>query len=63
MTKQMQGVWQNCGIILLKGNIEMNLRVALAQINATVGDLAGNRDKILAWLERASQLKADIVVF
>jgi len=41
----------------------MILRVALAQINTTVGDLAGNRDKILAWMDRAREMKADIVAF
>jgi NAD+ synthase (glutamine-hydrolysing) len=46
---------------LLKGY--MPLRIALAQINTTVGDLAGNRDWILAFSERARQKGADIVVF
>ncbi|MBN2290093.1 MAG: NAD+ synthase [Candidatus Glassbacteria bacterium] len=41
----------------------MRLRLALAQINTTVGDLAGNRDLILARLEEARRRKADIVVF
>jgi NAD+ synthase (glutamine-hydrolysing) len=39
------------------------LRLALAQINATVGDLAGNRDKIIANLDDARRYSADIVVF
>jgi NAD+ synthase (glutamine-hydrolysing) len=39
------------------------LRIALAQINTTVGDLSGNRDWILAFSERARQKGADIVVF
>ena len=39
------------------------LRIALAQINATVGDLVGNRDWILAFSERARQKGADIVAF
>jgi NAD+ synthase (glutamine-hydrolysing) len=41
----------------------MSLRLALAQINPTVGDLAGNRDRVLAWLERARQGGADLVLF
>jgi hypothetical protein len=41
----------------------MILRVALAQINTTVGDLVGNRDKILAWMDRAREMKANIVAF
>jgi NAD+ synthase (glutamine-hydrolysing) len=39
------------------------IRVALAQINTIVGDLKGNRDKILEWIDKARQIKADIVVF
>lgn len=39
------------------------LRIALAQINATVGDLPGNQQKILDYLQKARTVKADIVVF
>ncbi|MCS7259835.1 MAG: NAD+ synthase [Anaerolineae bacterium] len=39
------------------------LRIVLAQINATVGDLPGNRAKIAARIEQARRLGADIVVF
>jgi NAD+ synthase (glutamine-hydrolysing) len=41
----------------------MTLRIVLAQINTTVGDLTGNRDRILARIEEARRLGADIVVF
>jgi NAD+ synthase (glutamine-hydrolysing) len=41
----------------------MTLRLALAQINATVGDLDGNRDKILSTIEAARRQGADIVIF
>lgn len=42
--------------------VNMNtLRIALAQINTTVGDLNGNRDWILAFCDRARQAGADIV--
>ncbi|MCL2661025.1 MAG: NAD+ synthase [Acidobacteriaceae bacterium] len=37
------------------------MKIALAQINPTVGDFAGNRDRILAFATRASG--ADLVVF
>jgi len=37
------------------------LRVALAQINTTVGDLPGNTAKIVEWIGRARELGADIV--
>ena len=39
------------------------LRVALAQINVTVGDLDGNARKVLEYVEKARTLKADIVAF
>src|SRR2546423_14866039 len=39
------------------------LRVALAQLNSTVGDLGGNTDKIVDWIGRARKQKADLVVF
>ena len=41
----------------------MILRIALAQINPTVGDLEGNRDKILSYIEAARRQGADLVVF
>jgi NAD+ synthase (glutamine-hydrolysing) len=39
------------------------LRIALAQVNATVGDLAGNADKIVDWTRRAARQGARLVVF
>jgi NAD+ synthase (glutamine-hydrolysing) len=39
------------------------LRVALAQINTTVGDLQGNADKIVEFAERAREQGADVVAF
>ena len=39
------------------------LRVALAQINVTVGDLEGNVAKIRQYLTQARQRQADIVLF
>jgi NAD+ synthase (glutamine-hydrolysing) len=39
------------------------LRIALAQINSTVGALEGNVAKIIAAMERARDAKADIVTF
>lgn len=39
------------------------LRVALAQINVTVGDLDCNVDKVLDYIEKARAFKADIVAF
>ncbi len=41
----------------------MKLRVALAQVNPTVGDLAGNSALIAASITSAQKLGADIVVF
>jgi NAD+ synthase (glutamine-hydrolysing) len=39
------------------------MRLALAQINTTVGDLDGNREKILRWLGNARSAGADLVLF
>ncbi len=39
------------------------LRIGLAQVNATVGDLAGNSDKVIEWTMRAAEQGARIVVF
>jgi len=39
------------------------IRIAMAQINPTLGDLAGNRDKIIEYIKRARKLGANIVVF
>ncbi len=39
------------------------LRLAMAQINCTVGDLEGNKDKITEYLARAREDGADIVAF
>jgi NAD+ synthase (glutamine-hydrolysing) len=39
------------------------LRVGLAQINTTVGDLEGNARKVREWTARARDLGADVVAF
>ena len=39
------------------------MRIALAQINTTVGDLEGNRALILSRLEEARSSGADLVLF
>jgi NAD+ synthase (glutamine-hydrolysing) len=39
------------------------MRIALAQMNTVVGDLAGNRERILAWLDEARREGADLVLF
>jgi NAD+ synthase (glutamine-hydrolysing) len=39
------------------------LRIAMAQVNATVGDLTGNADKIVEWTRRAGRQGAQVVVF
>lgn len=41
----------------------MTTRVVLAQINPTVGDLEGNRQKMIRVLQEAESLKADLVTF
>jgi NAD+ synthase (glutamine-hydrolysing) len=39
------------------------MRVALAQINPTVGDVDGNAAKIAAWIERARAAGAELAIF
>jgi NAD+ synthase (glutamine-hydrolysing) len=39
------------------------MRLALAQINSVVGDLDGNRDRVLRRLEEAKEAGADLVLF
>ena len=39
------------------------MRVALAQINPTVGDIAGNAAKIAEWIGHAEAEGADLVIF
>jgi NAD+ synthase (glutamine-hydrolysing) len=39
------------------------LRLALAQVNATVGDLAGNASLVVDWTRKAAEAGAHVVVF
>ena len=39
------------------------VRIALGQINTTVGDLAGNVDAMSAWAARATEAGADLICF
>jgi NAD+ synthase (glutamine-hydrolysing) len=39
------------------------LRIALAQLNTSVGDIAGNCDKIVEWTGHAAAIGADVVAF
>jgi NAD+ synthase (glutamine-hydrolysing) len=39
------------------------VRIALAQVDTTVGDLPGNVDLLTAWASRATEADADVVVF
>ena len=41
----------------------MKHKIAVAQINPTLGDLPGNGRKIIEYIERARQMSADIVIF
>ncbi|RLC82061.1 MAG: NAD+ synthase, partial [Chloroflexi bacterium] len=40
-----------------------SIRIALAQINVTVGDIEGNKNKILHYIEEARKLGAELVAF
>jgi NAD+ synthase (glutamine-hydrolysing) len=39
------------------------VRIALGQLNTTVGDLDGNVDRMASWARRATAEKADVVLF
>jgi len=39
------------------------VKIALAQINPTVGDIAGNCERIIQYIRRAAEQRADLVVF
>ena len=39
------------------------IRFAIAQMNPTVGDYAGNAGKILSWVDQAARQGADLIVF
>lgn len=43
--------------------MKKSVRIAIAQINCTVGDLDGNTKKILEYLRKAEEMGADIVSF
>ena len=39
------------------------MRILICQINPTIGDIQGNKEKILSQIQEAKALKADIAVF
>ena len=39
------------------------IRIALAQINSTVGDLTGNTAKICSYIDKAKDLGVDLIAF
>jgi NAD+ synthase (glutamine-hydrolysing) len=39
------------------------VRIALAQVNPTVGDLAGNAQLVVEWIDKARRMGADVVCF
>jgi NAD+ synthase (glutamine-hydrolysing) len=39
------------------------IRLALAQVNLTVGDIPGNTRKVLRWIKKAEKVEADLVAF
>lgn len=43
--------------------MKTNLRIGIGQINPTVGDFAGNREKIIAYIKQANAKALDLLVF
>ncbi len=50
-------------MIRLYGGFMVKVRTALIQINTTVGDLKGNIDKIITYLQKIKQFKINLAVF
>jgi NAD+ synthase (glutamine-hydrolysing) len=61
-TSSLCGIASNPPMAIRLGTV-VQLRIGLAQVNATVGDLAGNSDKVIEWTMRAAEQGAGIVVF
>ena len=53
----------SAGIGQLDRSAMRALRIAMAQMNPTVGDLNGNLHRITTWIRDAKKVKADLVVF
>lgn len=47
----------------MEQSVNNQLRIAIAQINTTVGDLEGNTKKIIDYMKQAKEAGADIVTF
>lgn len=45
------------------GSFVRNVRIALAQINTTVGDIYGNKGKIIEFIKQAISYNADVLLF
>ncbi len=43
--------------------MKKEIRIALAQVNLTVGDLSGNHDKIIHYIQQAKKYHADLIAF
>ena len=39
------------------------LKIAIAQMNPTVGDYSANSEKVIDWIDQAERKNADIIVF
>jgi NAD+ synthase (glutamine-hydrolysing) len=50
-------------MLLTKANTSKTIRIALAQINACVGDFKGNAKKIIRFLKSSQKLNADVILF
>jgi NAD+ synthase (glutamine-hydrolysing) len=50
-------------MVAVETHLARPLRIALAQVNNTVGDLAGNSSRIVEWIGRAREAGAALVAF
>jgi NAD+ synthase (glutamine-hydrolysing) len=42
---------------------ELHMKIAMAQINPTIADITGNKEKIISFIKKASSAGTDIVIF
>ena len=49
--------------LIIKGMAGKRLRIGMAQINATVGDISGNSKKIAGFIDKAKGLGVELLTF
>ena len=68
LSRRLLGAWSGwhagtAAILFTMADQTVRMRIALAQVNATVGDIDGNARLIEEWITRAQEAGAQLVVF